>query len=109
MLKFLSKSVKKLFGTKYDKDIAIYQPLVDQALIEYDKLSGLSDDQLRNKTNDFRARIKEYLSEIDADIAKMKEDATAQNDLQAKEEKKRREDSQRILLLQLLLPTMIEK
>ncbi len=86
MLKFLSKSVKKLFGTKYDKDIAIYQPLVDQALIEYDKLSGLSDDQLRNKTNDFRARIKEYLSEIDADIAKMKEDATAQNDLQAKED-----------------------
>jgi hypothetical protein len=44
MLKFLSKSVKKLFGTKYDKDIAIYQPIVDQTLVEYEKLGGLSDD-----------------------------------------------------------------
>ena len=86
MLKFLSKSVKKLFGTKYDKDIAIYQPIVDQTLIEYEKLGSLSDDELRNKTLVFRARIKEYLSEIDADIVKLKEEVAAQSDIQAKED-----------------------
>ncbi len=86
MLKFLSKSVKKLFGTKYDKDIAIYQPLVDQTLIEYAKLDSLSDDELRNKTLEFRARIKEYLSEIDADIVKLGEEAKAERDIQARED-----------------------
>ena len=86
MLKFLSKSVKKLFGTKYDKDIAIYQPMVDQTLMEYEKLGSLSDDALRNKTLEFRARIKEYLSEVDADIIKLTENATTETDIQIKEE-----------------------
>ena len=86
MLKFLSKSVKKLFGTKYDKDIAIYQPIVDQTLVEYEKLGGLSDDELRNKTAQFRGRINEYLSEIDADIVKLREDAAAERDIQVKED-----------------------
>jgi len=86
MLKFLSNSVKKLFGTKFDKDIAIYQPLVDQTLIEFDKLSGLSDDALRNKTIEFRSRIKEYLSDIDADIEQLKEQAEEEKDLLVKEQ-----------------------
>ena len=86
MLKFLSKSVKKLFGTKFDKDVAIYQPMVDQALIEYEKLASLSDDALRNKTNEFRARIKEYLSDIDKDIADLITKAAEEKDIQAKED-----------------------
>ncbi len=85
MLKFLSKSVKKLFGTKFDKDIAIYQPMVDQTLVEYEQLSGLSDDQLRNKTLEFRTRIKEYLSEVDGDIDNLKVKAEEEKDLQVKE------------------------
>ncbi len=85
MLKFLSKSVKKLFGTKFDKDIAIYQPIVDQTLIEYAKLSNLSDDELRNKTLEFRARIKEYLSEVDADIEKLIATAEGEKDMETKE------------------------
>jgi preprotein translocase subunit SecA len=86
MLKFLSKSVKKLFGTKFDKDVAIYQPMVDQALIEYEKLSSLSDDALRNKTLEFRSRIKEYLSEVDKDIEDLTTKAADEKDIQAKED-----------------------
>ena len=83
MLKFLSKSVKKLFGTKFDKDVAIYQPMVDQALIEYEKLSSLSDDALRNKTLEFRSRIKEYLSEVDKDIEDLTTKAAEEKDIHA--------------------------
>jgi len=86
MLKFLSKSVKKLFGTKFDKDVAIYQPMVDQALIEYDKLGSLSDDALRNKTHEFRSRINEYLSEVDKDIEQLTAKAEQEKDLQTKED-----------------------
>jgi len=86
MLKFLSKSVKKLFGTKYDKDIAIYQPVVDQTLVEYAKLDGISDDALRNRTTEFRDRIKEFLADVDADIAKLETDATTEKDVQVKED-----------------------
>jgi len=86
MLKFLSKSVKKLFGTKYDKDIAIYQPIVDQTLVEYAKLDGISDDALRNRTTEFRERIKDFLADVDSDIEKLMEEARTENDMQRKED-----------------------
>jgi len=64
MLKFLSK----LFGSKSERDIKGIQPVVDQIKAEYEKLSNLTNDELRAKTVDFKERIKNYLADIDQAI-----------------------------------------
>ena len=86
MLNFLSRSVKKIFGTKTERDINTYLPIVEQIHVEFDKLGGLSNDALREKTHEFRARIVEYLAQIDLDIEQVKNDAVEQEDLAQKEE-----------------------
>ena len=67
--------ISKLFGSKSNRDIKLIQPLVDKTKEEYSKLSTLSNDELRQKTLDFKARIKEYLAEIDIKIAEVKAEA----------------------------------
>jgi len=69
------KMLGKLFGNKQDRDVATYTPIVEQINEVFAGLSGLSNDQLRNRTHTFRARISEHLSEIDATITRLKEEA----------------------------------
>jgi len=71
MLKFLSK----LFGSKSERDIKSIQPIVNKIKEEYEKLSTLSNDELRGKTIAFKERIKEYLADIDREIAELKVEA----------------------------------
>jgi preprotein translocase subunit SecA len=62
--------ISKLFGgNKSEKDIKKISPYVGQINQFYDSFRSISNDQLRNKTNEFRQRIKEYLTEINEDIA----------------------------------------
>src|SRR5690606_5987602 len=68
MLKFLSK----LFGSKSERDIKSIQPIVNKIKEEYEKLSSLSNDELRGRTIAFKNKIKEYLAEIDAEIDSLK-------------------------------------
>ncbi|MRG48848.1 preprotein translocase subunit SecA [Chitinophaga sp. SYP-B3965] len=75
MLGFLTK----LFGgNKSDRDIKLILPVVKQISDEYERLSHLTIDELRAKTQDFRARIKAHLAETDKEIAAKK--ASAEND-----------------------------
>jgi len=68
--------ISKLFGgSKSEKDVKHIMPLVDKTNRYFTEYQGLSNDQLRNKTNQFKERIKEHLSAIDADIAAKKEQA----------------------------------
>jgi preprotein translocase subunit SecA len=72
MLAALTKSIAKIFGTKQEKDIKAIQHLVDQIHVEYDKLSGLSHDALRQKTLEFKKRISDYVSNFDQSIAELR-------------------------------------
>ncbi len=84
MIGFLSK----LFGgNKSDKDVKRIQPLVTEINRIYSELQSLSHNQLRNKTQEFRQRIREHLKEIDAEIAEQKAaaDKHSEADLQARE------------------------
>ncbi|MGJ1194654.1 preprotein translocase subunit SecA [Sphingobacterium spiritivorum] len=73
MLKFLSK----LFGSKSERDIKVIQPIVTKIKAEYEKLSSITNDELRAKTTDFKNRIKEYLADIDEEINALKTEADA--------------------------------
>ena len=45
------KFIKKLFGTKYDKDKSLYQPIVELVHEAEEHLANLSHDDLRNRNN----------------------------------------------------------
>ncbi|MEQ8533385.1 MAG: hypothetical protein RIB86_16135, partial [Imperialibacter sp.] len=59
MLNIFTKGVAKLFGTKSERDIKEVLPLVEQIKKEFEKLKSISDDELRDKTSQFKAFIKE--------------------------------------------------
>ncbi len=53
----------KVFGTKHERDIRAIQPLVFQVNEWEPKLRALSDDALRSKTAEFKARLDRMLGE----------------------------------------------
>src|SRR5690242_1921680 len=52
-------------GSKSEKDVKAIAPIVKQINQYFEQYRALSNDELRNKTIEFRARIKEHLKEID--------------------------------------------
>ncbi|WP_345950575.1 MULTISPECIES: preprotein translocase subunit SecA [unclassified Mucilaginibacter] len=85
MLGFISK----LFGSKSERDVKSIQPLVEKIKGEFAKLDNLSNDELRAKTTDFKARIAEGLAAIDEQIQAIKseiESADTNLDVNAKVE-----------------------
>jgi len=82
MLGFLSK----IFGgSKSEKDVIKLTPVVEKINQYYQQYQTLSNDQLRNKTMEFRQRIKQHLSDIDQQIALLTEKAEAFSDDQIQE------------------------
>src|SRR5262249_33840166 len=84
MINFLSK----IFGgSKSDKDVKRTQPFVDEINRYYEEYHSLSNDQLRNKTQEFGHPTREYLTEIDQKIADKKAEADTDNteDIQSRE------------------------
>jgi len=70
--------LSKLFGgNKSEKDVKKIQPNVAKINEFFSQYQGLSNDQLRNKTQEFKARIKEHLAAIDEEIASKKAAAEA--------------------------------
>jgi len=59
------EALKKLFGSKHEKDVKAIQPLVTQINIHYEELQQLSDEALRAKTEEFRTRIREAIKETE--------------------------------------------
>ncbi len=47
----------KLFGTKHDRDVKAAAPLVDEINEYFEQFASLTDDQLKGKTAEFRARL----------------------------------------------------
>lgn len=70
--------ISKLFGgNKSDKDVKKIQPIVEQINQHFASFASLSHDQLRNKTQEFRQRIREHLKEIDSTIEARNKEAEA--------------------------------
>ncbi len=82
MIGFLTK----LFGgKKSDKDVKLMQPVVAEINRIFSSYQSLSNDELRNKTQEFRARIKQYLAEIDSVIEAKRAEAEQIEDVQERE------------------------
>ena len=80
--------ISKLFGgNKSDKDVKKVQPFITDTNKCFQEYAALSNDQLRSKTIEFRARIKEHLVAVDKEIADKKAQAEtfSTEDVQARE------------------------
>ncbi len=64
--------VKKMLGSKSDRDIKDIQPIADQSVKIDQTLHSLSNDELRAKTIEFKARIKEYIAGKESEIEALK-------------------------------------
>ncbi len=53
------KVLTKLFGSKYERDLRKIQPVVDEINRYYEEYAPLTDEELRGKTAEFRARLQE--------------------------------------------------
>jgi len=72
MLNFL----KKLFPSKHEKDVNSLLPIVDEINNFYEEFENLSEEQLKEKTNEFKKRIESETEEIRNRITAIREELT---------------------------------
>ncbi|MBL7772403.1 MAG: preprotein translocase subunit SecA [Chitinophagaceae bacterium] len=81
MLNFISK----LFGgSKSEKDVKKMSPVIDQINQYFNQYQSLSNDELREKSRNFRVQIKEYTKEISDKIADKRNEAEQSTDIHVK-------------------------
>ena len=73
-------------GNKYERDIKEISPYVEKTHAEYEKLQGLTNDELREKTNELRKEIKAFISADEEEIRALKSKADLEEDVNLKEE-----------------------
>ena len=56
---------KKLFGGKHERDVKAILPIAEQINEHVKQLEGISDEELRGKTEEFRGRVREGLKGVE--------------------------------------------
>ncbi|NRB62655.1 MAG: preprotein translocase subunit SecA [Saprospiraceae bacterium] len=79
------KSIQKVFGSKYDRDVKSYTPVVDRINEIFEELKVLTNDELRGKTLSFQERITEYLEDIDKELDNLRAQSQEEDDFGEKE------------------------
>jgi len=68
----LLELIGKIFGNKYDKDVKNIMPIVEQINTIFKELQSLTNDQLRQKTQDLKNQISNHTSKEREEISKLK-------------------------------------
>jgi preprotein translocase subunit SecA len=66
------KALRRLFGSKHERDVKGLLPLVAEINSHYDSLQALSDDELRAKTEEFRGRLREALKDTEEKLDELR-------------------------------------
>jgi preprotein translocase subunit SecA len=78
--------VTKLFGSKYDKDIKVIEPIVQQIHEAHKRLVSITNDELREKTTTLKIKIEESICSEKKEVADLKSKAENEEDKDKKEE-----------------------
>jgi preprotein translocase subunit SecA len=62
-----------IFGTRHEREMKRVQPIVAAINEEYERLHGVSEDELRGQTEKLRGIIRERTAELEARVAELKE------------------------------------
>ncbi|HZF69072.1 MAG TPA: preprotein translocase subunit SecA [Gemmatirosa sp.] len=76
----LKSIVNRVFGSRHDRERRRVQPIVDEINQEYERLQGVSDDELRAQTAKFRGILHERTAELEQRIAELKAGKRATTD-----------------------------
>ena len=66
------KILKKIFGDKHEKDLKVLWPIVDEINGHYETIKNLTDDELKNKTKEFKEKIQSHTEVTRKQIAELK-------------------------------------
>ncbi|MBL0332100.1 MAG: preprotein translocase subunit SecA [Chlorobi bacterium] len=70
----LKKLIENVFGSKKKRDVELLKPIVKEINEFFEEYKSLSDEDLREKTNEFRGRINKAISEDEAKLAQQREE-----------------------------------
>ena len=85
-MSFINSIIKVFVGDKSQKDVKATQPYINKIKALEPSIAALSHDQLRAKTAEFKARIKQARAEKDAKIEALKIEVEAIADVDARED-----------------------
>ncbi len=87
MLDTITKVFTKLVGSKSDKDIKVIMPIVEKIESFEARFAACSNDELRGKTEEFKARIQESIKDKNGEIEALRQEADHEDntDILAKE------------------------
>ena len=71
MANIFTKGITKIFGSKSDKDIKAVMPYVNKTNEIFAGLANVTNDELRGKTHELRAKINSGLKYIDDEISSL--------------------------------------
>lgn len=69
----LTGVIRKVFGSKADRDLKQLTPMLKDILASYDRIDKLSDDDLRGESEALKVKIREYTAKDEAEVAAIKE------------------------------------
>lgn len=85
-MSFINSILKVFVGDKSEKDVKAIQPIINKIKSFEGALAGLSNDQLRAKTVEFKEKIKQARADKDTKIASLKQDVENISDVDARED-----------------------
>ena len=107
----ISGILKKVFGSKSDRDMKLIKPVLDKVLAAYPAIDALSDDELRARSEALKAKLREceapFEKRIEEIKAKLEEDIpVSEKETLATESDKlvKEEDEQIEKMLESILP-----
>lgn len=79
--------LKKILGDSNKNVFKDINPLVEQTKAEFAKIQSITNDELREKTTEFKSRIKEYTADVENEIQTLKDKTQDHStDVDAKDE-----------------------
>ena len=66
------KLIKKIFGDKHEKDLKVIWPIVTEINDHYEQIKNLTNDELKNKTQEFKEKIQAHTEETRKNISELK-------------------------------------
>ncbi|NLA50019.1 MAG: preprotein translocase subunit SecA, partial [Bacteroidales bacterium] len=85
-MSIVNKVLGLFLGNKYERDLKDLSPYEEKILIEFEKLQDLSNDQLRDRSDEIKKRIKDHIRTDEDEIESLRVQAEEEEDVYKKEE-----------------------
>jgi len=85
MIGIINKAISGIFGSKSERDLKELNPIAEKVKAEFPKMASLSNDELRDKTNQFKQRIRDHIRDVEAEISALEKNAENDPDMNVHE------------------------